>query len=137
MRPKKTILLMCPREVTASVLKYQMNLWGYRTEVIQTAEETLAAVKCSPFDLVIMMPSGIPGTHAAFMKAASEIECIQADRLSVVRVFDSMDHLGAWRLECAVSSIVPPRSSVEALRAAIKVLVTRKRGPRPQTKAAA
>jgi hypothetical protein len=128
MRPKKSILLYCPNEITRRVLTFQMDIWGYR--VVSADLETMESVCVSgTFDMVLLVPGFPHKDWRRFHAAATRMEQAQTAAGGSIRIYDTMKVL-----PISVAPMVhripqfPP--SVEFLRETIRTLVARKRGPK-------
>lgn len=133
MRPKRSVLLVCPNEITASHLTVTIDVWGYRIVTIHDIDEAESALSNAHFDLVILMPGREPKKHEHFSAMAKKIEAIQTERGDQTRVFDSMKILPLWMPE-GVVRITGMVVNAELLREGIRVAMARRIGPkkRPQ-----
>jgi hypothetical protein len=132
MRSKKTVLLVCPNEITASHLTVTIGVWGYRVVTVNEIAEAEKLLPGVSFDLVVLMPSRDRKEFRAFCQRAKRIDAQQRLRGEVTRVFDSMKMLPSWAPE-GVSHITGEVMSAELLRNGMRLALRRKRGPRHPT----
>jgi CheY-like chemotaxis protein len=130
-RPAKTILLISPNQVTASVIAYQAVIWGY--DVTKLHDYSAAAKKLDKnyFDLVLFYAADEPLLWKQLGKAAEQVDAIQRSRHQRTRIVDKMGKLPEG-LAQGVDRIVTLVGGSEHLRESIRLAMKRKRGPRPK-----
>jgi CheY-like chemotaxis protein len=126
MRPKRVVLCVDDDEKSLSVRVFLLETRGYRVLAATNAEDALALYRTGP-DLVVIdlvMPR-MDGNE--FARHAKEIDAevpilIISD---TVKSFDRARHADAF---------LPKGHSVADMLERIRVMVARKRGPKPQRK---
>jgi hypothetical protein len=130
MPPRKTILIVCGNEVTASVLRTQMDVWGYAVTVQHDRSKVAAQLAAKPFDLVLMKAPEEQARWQDFAQLAEEIYPLQKFRGSKLAIYDKHKSFPD-DLAPGVDRIKNMGYEVEHLRHSLKSLMARKRGPNP------
>ncbi len=129
MRPRRTVLLVCPNEVTASVFAFNLDVWGFRATSLHDVDEAVELLRSREFDLALLLP----GTRAAeaewFARRAIEIDALQRERDGRTLLYDSEGLLTADAAQ-GVSRLFAPVKCAEAVREAVRVALARRRGPK-------
>lgn len=126
MRPKKVILIVGPDEQQQSVLACTLYVNGYRVLRASSEPEAVAIFAIAPsVDLVIIDGAQLPGFPAWTV----------AERIKRMRNYTPVIVLAEWDLEtqggCVADAAIPGMYFTGlAMYERVKVMTTRKRGPR-------
>lgn len=108
-----------------------MRTWGYDVTTVIEAGDVLAELQQDPYDLVLIMPSPDSRTWTAFNQAAEDAREMQRQRSSEIRLYDPAGFLRS-NPEIAMGVPLLPVSAkgIQYLREAIRISLSRKRGPK-------
>ncbi len=129
MRPRKTILLVCANEVSASVLSYQMDIWRYDVTVQHDHQAVRKQVKQHAYDIVLLVPKVNEYSWPGFAELAEDINKVQLYRHQVCRILDSLGLLTVG-LAPNVARITTYEGGSARLRDELKTAAAKKRGPK-------
>lgn len=131
MRPKKTVLLVCPNEITASHLTVTMrDIWSYRVVVLTEITDGVRAVSGIGFDLAVLMPTLNKADHARFSEAAKAIKAIQDENSFQTAIFDRQKVLDGGMAEGVNRFASDVMVGLDVLRNGMIQALARKRGPK-------
>jgi len=125
MRPKKVILCVDDNEQELSVLKFMLSTNGYRVLVASNGQEAIAVFATAPqIDLVLA------DTTMPQMSGGQLVERLKRMRgyVPMILLGDAQATMG--ELHVADAMLARKNCSTQELLERIKVMSTRKRGPR-------
>lgn len=122
MRPRKKILLLGANELRISVRKFMLDTNGFAVTPAATAPEAFALLRTSRYDLVLCeLPFDGVG------RVLDQVYDIDPDIRTVMLKPKNQE----YPLDVAVSATLADDCPALELLERIKVIVARKRGPRP------
>lgn len=124
MRPKKIILVVDDNEQELSVTKFILHTNGYRALSATTAQEAIAIFSETPVDLVLADHSMPQVTGGQLVDRLKQI----APHVPMILLGDPQKMLG--EMHAADALLAKKACSPLELLERIKVMSTRKRGPR-------
>jgi CheY-like chemotaxis protein len=130
-RPAKTILLISPNQITASVIAYQAVVWGYDVTKLHDYSAAASELEVKNYDLVLLVATDEPRSWPKLSKAAGQVDAIQRCRYQRTRLLDPQGKVPEG-LAQGVDRIVTLVGGSEHLRESIRLAMKRKRGPRPK-----
>lgn len=124
MRPRKVVLICCASEFRLSLLRFQLDIWGYRVISATSMRSALALLRFEPAHLVLLVLNKQAPEWKNFTSVCDALQTVQAGRGDELRIYDPLQALDASTALCI------PGDTAEVLRQHIRMAVSRKRGPK-------